>query len=426
MRARLLALAPLLSVVALVSAAAPGRADGDGALRTIRVGTDAEFAAAVAALRDGGTILLRPHHYRELVVGDRSAAPLRIVGSPGVRIERILLERTRRVSLRSIALVPLARDARIEVRRSSGIELRDLLVTAKGTRYSASVVVPDSRGVRIRRSRFTHCGDRSPEFSNCLLLFEASSDLVLEDNRFHDCYGCDFVHGRFGSGLTVRRNRFERALPCRIGHVRCSHQDLVELFAGRWLRFEGNHFGVYRRGGAQLYLTNAVDHVRIVNNVFVGTDPRVPGYRARVALIVGSAYSRRLPRDVTIANNTILTGARRADGFAGSLRMSSRYGGLPKRVRPVVANNVIALLESRWPVCPAAREFVSNVIVRGRRCGASDVVGDPGLDAAGRPVDGTSLVVDAADAAHAPARDATGRQRDDLPDIGAFEYGAPP
>ena len=62
-----------------------------------------------------------------------------------------------------------------------------------------------------------------------------------------------------------------RALPCAIGRVRCGHQDLIELFAGRWLRFEANRFGIYRMGGAQLYLTSAVDHVRITNNVFVGT-----------------------------------------------------------------------------------------------------------------------------------------------------------
>ena len=61
-------------------------------------------------------------------------------------------------------------------------------------------------------------------------------------------------------------------------------------------------------------MTGRTDHVAILNNVFVGTDPRVPGYRAHIGIVVGSRGPRRLglPRDVRIVNNTILTGARRS------------------------------------------------------------------------------------------------------------------
>jgi hypothetical protein len=52
--------------------------------------------------------------------------------------------------------------------------------------------------------------------------------------------------------LTIRGNRFERALPCAIGRIRCGHQDLIELFGRRRLRVEDNYFGVYEVGGAQL------------------------------------------------------------------------------------------------------------------------------------------------------------------------------
>ena len=131
---------------------------------------------------------------------------------------------------------------------------------------------------------------------------------MIEDNRFHDCFGCDFVNGRFGSHLTIRDNRFERALPCRMGRYRCGHNDLVQLFGGRRLLVARNHFGVYREGGAQLYLTNAVDYATIVNNVFVGTDPSVPGYRARMGIVIGSSESQRLPYYAQVVNNTILTG----------------------------------------------------------------------------------------------------------------------
>jgi hypothetical protein len=72
-------------------------------------------------------------------------------------------------------------------------------------------------------------------------------------------------------------------------------------------------------------VTCPVDHVSIANNVFVGTDRRVPGYGARTALVIGAKGSDHLPRFVEVVNNTILTGATRIDGYAGSLRMSRAY-----------------------------------------------------------------------------------------------------
>ena len=115
---------------------------------------------------------------------------------------------------------------------SRHIVLHDLVVTARGSRYRSFVRIPDSRDVTIRDSDFSHCGDRSPKFADCVLLWRWSHDVVIAHNRFHDCRGCDFVHGRFGSNLTIRRNRFDRSLPCGMDAYRCGHQDLVQLFAG--------------------------------------------------------------------------------------------------------------------------------------------------------------------------------------------------
>ena len=264
------------------------------------------------------------------------------------------------------------------------------------------------------------------------MLFRRTRHVTVEDNWFHDCYGCDFIHGRFGSHLTIRHNRFERALPCRfrlLGRVRCGHQDLVQLFAGKWLRVEGNHFGVYKYGGGQLSLTGPVDHVSIANNVFVGTDPRVPGYRARMALIIGAKGSDRLPRFVEVVNNTILTGFKRIDGYAGSLRISRayRYGGYSRRERPLLVNNVIGLLRTYGRVCFGARGSISNVIVRGHRCSRSDQVGFAHLDRRGRPTARSRRLIGRANPSHAPTHDMTGRRRRGrAPDIGAYEYGAAP
>ena len=389
---------------------------------TLLVHGEAEFAAAVHYFRwSGGRIVLRPSLYRQLAVGPRGRRPLRIVGTRGARVERLLLEGAQNVSFGRVTLGPIRGDALLEVRDSRNVVLHDLVVTARGTRRSSSILISAARGVTIRRSNFMHCGDRAPEFTNCVTLYRWSHRVLIEDNRFHDCLGCDFVHGRFGTHLTIRRNRFDRALPCRISAHRCGHQDLVQLFAGRHLRVVGNRFGVYKGGGAQLYLTNNVDYATIVNNYFAAVDPRVPGYRVRMGIVIGSNASRRLPHYAKVINNTILSGAVRRDGYAGSIRMSSRYGSVPRWKRPIVANNVIALLETPARVCNGSQRFIYNVVVRGKTCSRSDRTGAVDLDGRGRPRR-TSAVIDGANRHYAPTLDATGHRRTGRPDIGAFEY----
>jgi hypothetical protein len=396
----------------------------DASSNAIRVRNSAQFAAAVTALRDkGGTIRLRRHDYGgELVVGRRSARPLRIVGEHGVRIESLELERAQHVSVSGLTIAPLGDDAWLRIRGSRHITLDHILVTAQGTHFRATVQVAGSSHVDIRRSEFRHCGDRSPLFSNCVHLEPHTRHIRIVDNRFHDCRGCDFVHGRFGYDLTLTGNRFERALPCHVSRERCRHQDLVQLWSGNRLHVEGNTFGVYRRGAAQLYLARAVDGVAVVNNVFLGSDPKVPGYRARVAIIVGSKGSKRVPLRVSIVNNTILTGARRIDGYAGSIRMSSVYWGLLRRKRPLLANNVIGLLEVPHHVCSVARKAVSNVVLRGVGCRGANLVGRVYLDPRGRPTAASRLLIDRASSGLGVRRDIDGRLRDSRPDIGAYEY----
>lgn len=418
-----------LVLLALVVAGAAPAAES-AASKTIRVRNDKQLRAAVVRLASsGGTIRLRRGFYRRLVVGPRSSRPLRIVGGRGVRIERVLFDRTKHVSLGRVAITPRSDRGVVELWDSKHVDLHDLFVSARGTEHSATVELHRSRYVTIRRSTFTHCGDRSREFAFCLTLFRRTGHVTVEDNRFHDCFGCDFIHGRFGSNLTIRRNRFERALPCRfrlLGRYRCAHQDLIALFAGRGLRIERNYFGVYKYGGAQVYLTGPVDHVSIANNLFVGQDRRLPSYRARMAIIVGAKGSDRLPRFVEIVNNTILTGFKRIDGYEGSLRISRayRYGGYSRRERPLVANNVIALLRTWGRVCFGARGSISNVVIRGRRCSRSDVGGPAYLDRRGRPTAQSALLIDTANPGHAPSHDISGRRRDGSPDIGAYEFGA--
>ena len=414
-----------LGVLALLALVVPLSADAD--IAAVQVRNSAQFAAAVAELRDtGGTIELRRNDYGgELAVGTRSARPLRIVGERGVRVESLLLERTQHVSVSRITVAPIQGDAWLRISGSRHIELRDILVTAKRTRYRATVQIIGSRHVAIRRSEFRHCGDRSPLFSNCLHLKHGTRHIRILDNWFHDCRGCDFVHGLFGYDVTLRGNRFERALPCRMDHERCGHQDLVSFWSGDRLLVERNSFGVYRLGAAQLYLVRGVDRVSIVNNLFRGTDPKVQGYQARVAIIVGSKGSKRVPRRVRIVNNTILTGARRIDGYAGSIRMSGVYWGLQRRKRPLLANNVIGLVQDPHHVCSVAARAVENVVLRGVACRGPNRVGPVHLDQHGRPTAASTLLIDRGSRGFGTRRDINGRPRDLRPDIGAYEYRGP-
>ena len=408
----------LLGLAAAGSIAAP-----TASARTIVVRNPKAFERAASALRHrGGTIVLRRGSYSSLVLGPRSGGTFRIVGSGGVRVGRFLRAGTRRVSIGGIRIGPVGGDAELELQGAVGVDLHDLTVSARGSDDGASIFIASARHVRIRRSVFAHCADHSPDFSNCITLNRGAHNVLIEDNHFHDCHGCDFIHGRFGSWLTIRRNRFDRALPCHhMSRYRCGHNDLVQLFAGQWLRVEANRFGVYRAGGAQLYLTDDVDHANVVNNLFVGTDPTLPGYRARVAIVVGANESKRLPYYAKIVNNTILTGYRRRDGYAGSIRMSSKYGGIRRWKRPIVANNVIALLGTSWRVCGASQRFIANVVLRGKNCAADGYAGSDDLDATGRPRS-DSVVIGAANRHYAPPVDITGRRRDAQPDIGAYEW----
>jgi Right handed beta helix region len=419
---------------------------------TIKVRSEAEFQSAVSLLAGtGGTVILLPHVYgHELVVARRANKPLRIVARPRARVQRMLLYRTRRVSLGPLTIRPIKGDAWLKVYGSRAIDLHDLDVTASGTAYSASVRLPYSRGVTIRDSSFSHCGDRSLDWAFCLQPRETASNVSVERNWFHDCYGCDFIHGRFGSHLTIRGNRFERALPCPAATDRCRHQDLIELFSGNGLRVENNRFGVYAAGGAQLFLSAWVARATIVNNVFVGTDPRVPFYRARVGIAL--AGFGHVPRYVKIVNNTILAGAVRLDRYAGSIYVNPRYREVSRRERPLIANNVLALLDTPQRFCRRVAKTVANLVIRGHGCSSSDRIGLAYLDGSGRPTSRSSSVIDGGDGRYSPPADLGGRPRlpswlavgvaprldvdaprlrfpaspaASAPDIGAYEYAAP-
>ena len=137
-----------------------GQVDAHGPL-TIHVRTDAQFAAAVQRLRfSGGTIKLAPTWFRGLEIGPRGWHQLRIVGTRRTHVEQILLRGTRRVSIGPLTISPISQDARIQSLQSSRIDIHDVKFTAAGTRYASTLQLPISNRITVRRSEFTHCGDR--------------------------------------------------------------------------------------------------------------------------------------------------------------------------------------------------------------------------------------------------------------------------
>ena len=384
----------------------------------------AGFQAAVRALRaSGGRIVLAAHLYeRPMTVGPGRTGYLTITGSRFARVRSLHLDHTTNVSVTDITIAPINANAGLHAEYSQHIVLDHLTVTAYRTVRRVSVNLDHSQYVTVRNTSFAHCGDRNPDWSFCLLPYFASH-VVIYDNHFHDCRGCDFIHGRFGPGATIRDNRFERALACPYNWVKCGHQDLIELFTANGLQVTRNFFGVTQRGGAQLYLASASDNVTVTNNVFRGADPLAPGISPRVGILVGTRIGTRLPRDVQIINNTVLSGKLKFGIHApSSIVLSPRYANVLWVNRPLIANNILAHQQAPSVTCNQARKAVHNLIVDGVGCSPTDQVGPALLDRYGRPTAESSLVINQADPGLAPPRDYTYFARGAHPDIGAYEF----
>jgi hypothetical protein len=390
----------------------------------VYVRTAASFQLAAAQLRStGGTIVLLGHTYsNQLRIGPRSARLLDIVGTRHARVRSILLDHTRSVRIRRLRIRAMNADGGIDAAYSQALVFSRLSFSAVDTRQKVQVDLNHSNHVRIEHSRFAHCGDNTQRWSTCILPRWASS-VSITYNRFHDCFGCDFIGGRAGPRLVISHNRFMRALACPNAWIKCGHQDMIEMFNADGMVVSRNVFGVNQRGGAQLYLAIATDHVVVKNNLFLRRDSRVPSVRPHVGILVGTKFSHRVPHDVTIVNNTILSGFPKADHDAQSIVLSPHYGGgVAPRNRPLIANNILARQLQPRLVCGRVRVSRDNVVEQGTACRPTDVVGDPMLTSHDRPTASSVLVIDKADRTLAPRLDLLGHRRVGPPDIGAYEF----
>lgn len=390
---------------------------------TIYVSDSTSFEHAVATLRQtGGRIVLRAHVYTtQLVVGPRSNHFLTIVGATGARVQSLYLDGTQSVAVTHLSVHPETADGGIVVLDSLRIVLTQLALTANATRRNMEVRLNHSTDVTFRGNNVSHCGDLSLEWSLCLLLVYPSH-VNIEGNYFHDCRGCDFIHGFAGKDVNIRGNEFDRALRCGFALAKCVHQDMIELFAADGLFVLGNRFGVSQRGGAQLYLTSRVNYVRVVNNLFRRSDPRVPGVHSPTGVVVGVPVSRIFPKYVEILNNTIMSGIPLSTHAAASIVLAPGYRFQPVAIRPLIVNNILYRLDDRNLVCPDVRASIRNVVVGGSACSTSDRTGTAYLDSEDRPTAASALLIDRASAVWAPPTDLIGRLRGSAPDIGCYEY----
>ena len=192
---------------------------------------------------------------------------------------------------------------------------------------------------------------------------------MIQHNTFDSLDDTDAVHG-FGGGI-IRANHMDHALPTGQGN----HNDFIQIGAGRPWTIDANWFGVRTGGAASIWLDpingGLIHDAVISNNV-------VTGHHAGqyVGIFVGGdgTPASLLPRNIAVINNTVIS------GLSNSLRFGRAYATLPLEQRPLVVNNTGERLLS---MCDRIRSG-HNVFAVGQACTATDVIGNPHLDANGR------------------------------------------
>jgi hypothetical protein len=417
------------------------------------VNTTAEFDRAVDRIGNGaGTIVLERGRYGTLTIGWRSpgARWLTVRAARGAITKSVIVERARRVRLVGLRVTNYwGAEALVSVTDSSRVRMEKLTVVGKNGRRARVRVWRSSR-VSLRRSDLSRCGNEKG--ATCLST-PLSRYVTVADNVFHDCRGCDFLAIAGVRRMRVVRNTFDRALPgpCRReatarevatvlslpGPARpndCNHQDLVQVSGAHNLLIERNRFGVYKNGAAQLYVSAVyrVDRLTIRDNLFLRTDPSVPGVAALNGIILGNPpvpwWVRKPPTRVVVAGNTILSGAPRVPAIynrwrnvANGLIISQITGRIAPELRPFVVNNLIGSTSHPELVCTHVRASRYNHYANAAPCSGLDGTGDPLIEPDGYPT-ADSPLRDRAGPRWASRRDFSGWARDEKPDIGAWEW----
>ena len=395
----------LLTALLVAAAAIAPRAAAAG---TVRVTNPGELTAALAAAGPGDTIQLAPAAYGSVTIAGRGgpAADLTLVGEPGAVINGMTITGSQRIVIGSVAVAPAGARAFISVATSSAISFRSVgFDGGSGGPGVAMDFAATATGVAVVDSTFLHC-------SSPYCIRTSSPDVLIQHNTFDSLDDTDAVHG-FGGGI-IRRNHMDNALPRGNGN----HNDFIQIGAGGPWTIDANWFGVRTGGAASIWLDpingGLIHDAVISNNVVTG---HYAGQYVGIHVGGDGTSAALMPRNIAVINNTVIS------GLSNSLRFGSAYATMPLEQRPLVVNNTG---ERFTGMCDRVRSG-HNVFGFGQACNATDVIGNPNLGAAGPPTAASTLLLNRADPAFAPATDFFGYMRTvGLPDIGASEFGGGP
>jgi hypothetical protein len=400
----------LTLTIGLLLAGASQPADaGRRMLPVLHVSTAAELEAAVSTASPGQTIRLANGEYQGVAITRRFSAPLTILGRRAAHLAGIAFFHSANVTLKGVSIMPKgAQRVSVMIRASHGIKLDHILLDGRSEGAGAWIATdPTDSAITIRGSELTHCGE-----SNRCIQPGAKSIKILADD-FHDCLDCDFIRGS-GGRVVIRGNTFDHAVPgkCHGGEASCNHNNLIQIMGGGPWTISRNRFGDATNGGASVFVSTGrentahpIHNVTLASNVFVGSRSGYLGIQV-------SAAGR--PRHVSIINNTILSG--RASGVL----IVPQWRSLPRKVRPLVANNILAL--SNGSDCIARTSH--NLVERGRPC-RGDSLGPAYLNPKYAPTKKSRLLLGKGDPTFTPRRDYFGRRRTARPDIGAIQSRRP-
>jgi hypothetical protein len=395
-----------LLVTALVVAAA-ALAPASAGAATVRVTTGSELSAAIATAGPGTTIALASGSYGDVAVAGRGGpgADITLAGEAGATIAGLAITGSQRIVVSGVSVVPAGAPAHISVALSNVVSFSGIHLDGGAAGEGASIDLASTAvSVAIVDSTFLHC-------STPFCIKTSGPGVVIQHNTFDSLDDTDAVHG-FGDGI-IRSNHMDHALP----HANGNHDDFVQIGGGGPWTIDANWMGVRTNGAASIWIDpingGQIHDVVISNNVVTGHEAG-----QYVGIFVGgdSTSAALLPRNVTVINNTVIS------GLATSLRFGDAYTTLPVEQRPLVVNNTG---ERLFGQCDRIRTS-HNVFAAGEACGASDVIGNPHLDAAGNPTAASTLLINRGDPS-APPLDYLGNARTvGPPDIGAIEFGASP
>lgn len=370
----------------------------------------AGFTEALKKAGAGDTIKLAAGTYPVLTVEKKDGVT--VSGPRDAKLDGVAIVQSTGITLEGVSVTPSA-DVRAEIslERSSGVVVKDVLVDGRDEHVGAGIVADETvSGLTVDGSEITNCGE-----NNRCLAFAGTTGVVVSGNAFHDCLSCDFIRG--GSGMTIRGNSFDRAVhgSCEQEGTPCPHNDHIQILGGGPWKIIANTFGDRAGGAATIYISpgkanasNPIHDVSIVSNLFRGEAGRYA-----IEVVGGQPVKSGLIRNVSIVNNTILSGR------LAALAIGPGWDAVSASARPLVANNIFGIIKTN--VCPRA-VFVANVVDRGHTSCDGLRKATLGLDASGAPTKASTAIVNKADARYAPKTDLYGHLRNGRPDIGAIEY----